>query len=191
MENQPERPVYVGTTKNGGPKIPNQQREPGNHSKHLVGPGPATFRLFSLPPMNTSPDNQPSLDGQHERAATAHLNPNDPAHEADAGTPAYGDFGKATATAGQQPTAGRDGSNDNPDEFSELRKPEDTQKAPTNPTDQRGHVTQNQDPAAVNAVQNAETDKQRAAWSDDDPRYAGGKPKATWAENNDQEHTNN
>ncbi len=139
--------------------------------------------------MSTSPDNLPSLDGQRERAATAHLNPSDPAREADAGTPAYGDFGKAAA--GEQPKAGRDGSNDNPDEFSELRKPEDAQKAPANPADQRGHVTQNQNPAAVNAAQGAETDEQRAAWSDDDPRYAGGHDKATWAENNDQEHTKN
>ncbi|MGI4741582.1 MAG: hypothetical protein ACRYG7_40965 [Janthinobacterium lividum] len=141
--------------------------------------------------MSTSSDNQPLPDGQRERAATAHLNPNDPAHEASAGTPSYGDFGKPENAVSQQPTAGRDGSNDNPDEFSELRKPEDAHQAPANPADQRGHVTQNQDPHAVRAVQNAETDEQRAAWSDDDPRYAGGKSKPTWAEENAKEHDNN
>lgn len=126
--------------------------------------------------------------GQQARAAQTHLNPNELAHEAEAGTPAYGDFGKPENV----PTAktGRDGSNDNPDEFSELRKPEDAKKAPADPADQRGHATQNQDPGAVNDAQHANADEQRAAWSDDDPRYAGGKPHATWQENNDQEHDN-
>ena len=128
------------------------------------------------------------MDGQRERAATAHLNPNDPAREAEAGTPVYGDFGKADAST-QPVSSGRDGSNDNPDEFSELRKPEDAQKAPARPEDQRGHVTQNQDPGAVYAAQDAENDEKRTAWADDDPRYAGGHAKATWQENNDQEHS--
>jgi len=128
--------------------------------------------------------------GQRQRAENAHLNPNDPAKDAEAGTPAYGDFGKlpTNATAPQQ---GRDGSNDNPDEFSELREPGDAQEAPANPADQRGHVTQNQDPGAVRDAQHANTDEQRAAWSDDDPRYAGGKREATWQEKNDEEHDKN
>ncbi len=123
--------------------------------------------------------------GQQARAAQARLNPNDPAHEAEAGTPVYGDFGKPENAAA---TKGRDSSNDNHDQFSELRKPEDAADAPASPADQRGHVTQNQDPAAVRDAQHADTDAQRAAWSDDDPRYAGGKAKATWQDKNDQEH---
>jgi hypothetical protein len=125
--------------------------------------------------------------GQRQRAADAHLNPNDPAKEAEAGTPAYGDFGKPQGSA-EATATGRDGSNDNPDEFSDSREPEEAQQAPANPADQRGHVVQNQDPTAVRAAQHADTDAQRAAWSDDDPRYAGGKPEATWKENNDKEH---
>ena len=128
--------------------------------------------------------------GQQIRADEARLNPNDPARHPEAGTPAYGAFGKPeNVDAAHKP--GRDGSNDNPDEFSEIRDPEDAQNAPANPQDQRGHVEQNQDTAGVRAAQGAETDEQRAAWSDDDPRYAGGKPKATWQENNDKEHSNN
>ena len=74
-----------------------------------------------------------------------------------------------------QYAAGRSGANDNPDEFSEFRDREkDAQKAPSNPADQPGHVEQNQDPAAVRAAQNADSDEQRAAWAKDDPRYAGG-----------------
>jgi len=127
--------------------------------------------------------------GQRQRAEEARLNPNDPAKDAVAGTPAYGDFGHLPTNAAETKT-GRDGSNDNPDEFSELRDPEDAQKAPANLEDQRGHVTQNQDPAAVRDARHADTDEQRAAWSDDDPRYAGGKREATWQENNDKEHNN-
>ena len=128
--------------------------------------------------------------GQRQRAEDAHLNPNDPARHAEAGTPAYGDFGKPEGAAATSPSAGRDGSNDNPDEFSEIRDPEDATKAPANPADQRGHITQNQDPAAVRNAQHADTDAQRAAWSDDDPRYAGGHKEATWQDKNDQEHSN-
>ena len=74
-----------------------------------------------------------------------------------------------------QHAPGRSGANDNPDEFSEFRDREkDAQKAPSNPADQPGHVEQNQDPAAVRAAQNADSDEQRAAWAKDDPRYAGG-----------------
>jgi hypothetical protein len=127
--------------------------------------------------------------GQRQRAADARLNPNDPAKDAEAGTPAYGDFGHLPTNAAATQN-GRDGSNDNPDEFSELREPGDAQKAPANPADQRGHVTQNQDPSAVRDARHANADEQRAAWSDDDPRYAGGKQEATWQEKNDEEHNN-
>lgn len=74
-----------------------------------------------------------------------------------------------------QYAAGRSGANDNSDEFSEFHnKKKDAQKAPSNPADQPGHVEQNQDTAAVRAAQNAGPDKQRTAWTKDDPRYAGG-----------------
>ncbi len=110
--------------------------------------------------------------GQQARARQAHLNPNDPAKDAEAGTPNYGDFGKPTAqAAGADAPAGRSGSNDNPDEFSEIRDKDNAQAHPDNLAEQPGHVEQNQDPQAVRA---ADTDAQRAAWSKDDPRYAGG-----------------
>jgi hypothetical protein len=141
--------------------------------------------------------------GQRQRAAEAHLNPDEPATQPEAGTPAYGNFGKpgdkeeaATTTAAS--ASRNDGSHDNPDEFSEFNKPDqhvaaqpngEPESASTGP--QRGHVTQNQDPAAVRDAQHANTDEQRAAWSDDDPRYAGGKQEATYQENNDKEHDNN
>lgn len=144
--------------------------------------------------------------GQRQRAEQAHLNPNDPATQATAGTPAYGNFGKpgdkeaaaAATAAGVSTSASRnDGSHDNPDEFSEFNKPDQHVAAQpngepesTNAGPQRGHVTQNQDPAAVRNAQHADTDVQRAAWSEDDPRYAGGKPETTWQENNDKEHDN-
>ena len=128
-------------------------------------------------------------EDQQERAATAHLNPNDPATEA-AASPGYGEFGgvapsgplaaqHAAVPAASVPAAsaapGRDGSNDNPDEFSEFRSREkDAQKAPDNPADQAGHIEQNQNPAAVRATHDEDNDEQRAAWALDDPRYAGG-----------------
>ncbi|AYA35872.1 hypothetical protein D3Y59_01695 [Hymenobacter oligotrophus] len=74
-----------------------------------------------------------------------------------------------------------DGSNDNPDEFSEFRKPgasstEDysQESRQTDPAQQPGHVEQNQDPEGVAAAQNASYDEQREAWADDDPRYGSG-----------------
>lgn len=157
---------------------------------------PATSRTSFLFPMTTgsasAPEDNSLPIGQRQRAEDAYLNPNEPATQAEAGTPAYGDFGKApVAAASPAAGRGRDGSNDNPDEFSEIRDPEDAADAPANPADQRGHVIQNQDPTAVRAAQHADTDEQRAAWSDDDPRYAGGKQQATWQENNDKEHDKN
>ncbi|GAB3857976.1 hypothetical protein GCM10028822_32540 [Hymenobacter terrigena] len=121
-----------------------------------------------LPPEN---DHRPQ--DQQERAAAARLNPNDPAKNAR--QPNYGTFGHADDAAFATNSAGRSGANDNPDEFSELSDRErEAQNAPDNPEDQPGHVTQNQDPAAVRAAQHADTDEQRAAWAKDDPRYAGG-----------------
>ncbi|MCC3160676.1 hypothetical protein LJ737_25795 [Hymenobacter sp. 15J16-1T3B] len=73
------------------------------------------------------------------------------------------------------------GANDNPDEFSEFRKPnapptenyaQESRQA--NPAEQPGHVEQNQNPDAVAAAQNADDDEQRAAWKSDDPRYGSG-----------------
>jgi hypothetical protein len=123
------------------------------------------------PPLPSADDHRPY--DQQDRAAEAQLNPRDSA--AHASSPNYGTFGVAddTNTASQQP--GRSGANDNPDEFSEFDDREkEAQKAPTRPEEQFGHIEQNQDPDAVRAAQHADTDEQRAAWSKDDPRYAGG-----------------
>ena len=132
------------------------------------------------PPLSPSDDHRPQ--DQQERATTAQLNPNDPA--VSAASPSYGEFGGAPASAPMAAThtpaptntaPGRSGANDNPDEFSEFDDREkDANKAPDNPADQPGHVEQNQDPAAVVAARHENNDEQRAAWSKDDPRYAGG-----------------
>lgn len=134
---------------------------------------------------NTSlpPENEFRPDDQADRAATAQPNVNDPI--INAASPNYGEFGGVSASepmaanyaapVNSAAPAGRDGSNDNPDEFSEFRDREkDAQKAPTNPADQPGHVEQNQDPAAVRAASGENNDEQRAAWAKDDPRWAGG-----------------
>ncbi|WP_210513959.1 hypothetical protein [Hymenobacter terricola] len=93
----------------------------------------------------------------------------DLAGEAHEGTPGYGDFGH---TAAQVPPASQaianDGSNDNPDEFSEARN---AQKAPA---EQPSQVEQNQDTAAIRAAQGGTEAEERAAYAKDDPRYAGG-----------------
>ncbi|MGI4737321.1 MAG: hypothetical protein ACRYG7_19320 [Janthinobacterium lividum] len=126
--------------------------------------------------MDTQDSTNMSAPDQRERAQEAHLNSNDPAKEA-ASTPQYGDFGKPTGPA---PTAekpeGRSGSNDNPDEFSEFRDEKEAQDHPDDIEDQPGHVMQNQDPQGVAQAQasGSDTDELRAAWSKDDPRYAGG-----------------
>ena len=111
--------------------------------------------------------------------------PNQAAHPAapaaEPQSPAYGEFGGVPASEplaanhAAAPGAGRDGSNDNPDEFSELHgREQDAQNAPSRPADQPGHVEQNQDPAAVRATRDEDNDEQRNAWAQDDPRYAGG-----------------
>jgi len=138
----------------------------------------------------------PRPAGQRNRAEHAHLNPNDPAKDAEAGTPNYGTFGKADETEPPIPS-NNDGSNDNPDEFSEFRDPSDAASedygvaGDFDSTQQQGHVEQNQASGEVKNAQHADTDVQRAAWSDDDPRYAGGKAKASWSEENSKEHTDN
>lgn len=132
---------------------------------------------------------------QQKRAEQAHLSPDATATQAEAGTPQYGSFGKADEV--EPVSTKNDGSNDNPDEFSEFRKsspstPDDTEtnSQSANLENQRGHVDQNQDPQAVRKVQNADADEQRSGWADDDERYAGGHRKASWEENNNDEHSN-
>ena len=143
-------------------------------------------------------DNGSLPNYQANQAEQAHLNSNEPATEANAGTPQYGDFGKPQNAGPSASAASKnDGSNDNPDEFSEFRRPDDaktedytTDANNANPEGQRGHVVQNQDPSGVRNVQNADRDVQEGTWADDDERYAGGHRKASWEENNDQEHSN-
>ena len=92
-----------------------------------------------------------------------------------AAAPNYGEFGHAAGTGTTAEAPGRSGANDNPDEFSEFADREkEANKAPDNPEDQPGHVEQNQDPAAVREAKGKDDETQRAAWAQDDPRYAGG-----------------
>lgn len=147
---------------------------------------------------------------QREAAAHAHLVPDAQADQAAAGTPQYGSFGKPGDVA---PPTAKDGSNDNPDEFSELasaankqpNRPDAnvpgayaTDSPDGNSTGQRGHAAQNRDSEAVKMAQGdtagqnqKEEDNTREAWSQDDERYAGGHAKASWTEQNDSEHDNN
>jgi hypothetical protein len=140
------------------------------------------------------PENDFRPQDQQERAASANPNPNDPI--IDATSPNYGEFGGVASSpplaanyAAPTNSAGRDGSNDNPDEFSEFRDREkDAQNAPANPADQPGHVEQNQNTAAVRATQNESNEEQKAAWALDDPRYAGGGTHNTREESADTGH---
>ena len=118
-----------------------------------------------------SADQRPA--DQKARAEQAHPTPQT------TDTPQYGDFGHAQPT--NAAPANNSGHNDNPDEFSEFRKPNRTgtedysaEAEAANPREQPGHVEQNQDPAAVRAAQDKDADVQRAAWADDDPRYGSG-----------------
>lgn len=159
---------------------------------------------------STTPDESRLPADQQKAAERAHLNPDEPQLNAEAGTPHYGDFGKSGDTKQPQP---RDGSNDNPDEFSEFRKDDDknagkpdqdvpgaytTNSPNSNPTGQVGHVVQNRDPQAVRYAQGdttgqnqKEEDNTRQAWAQDDERYAGGHAQASWQEQNDSEHDKN
>ena len=129
---------------------------------------------------------------QQNQARHADPNPNDPAKDAEAGTPSYGDFGRPENVNPTGSASANDGSNDNPDEFSEFRDREkDAQNAPTRPEDQPGHVEQNQAPDLVRATQGEENDIQRQAWAADDPRYAGGGTHNTREEDADAKYPNN
>lgn len=136
-------------------------------------------------------------EDQQRRAEQAHPHADTAATQAEAGTPPYGNFGKPNETEPPVPSQHKnDGSNDNPDEFSEFREPgkpvtEDygTSADAASPEHQQGHVEQNQAPDEVRAAQHEDTDYQRAAWSDDDARYAGGHREASWEESNDKEHS--
>ncbi|TVT43541.1 hypothetical protein FNT36_05505 [Hymenobacter setariae] len=153
---------------------------------------------FPSPDGPTTNDKNDLPEDQQRRAEQAHLQVDTTADQAEAGTPRYGNFGKANETEPAVPTQHKnDGSNDNPDEFSEFRKPgqpvtEDygTSADAASPDHQQGHIEQNQAPGEVKAAQNKETDEQRAAWSSDDERYAGGHREASWEESNDKEHSN-
>ncbi|RTQ47774.1 hypothetical protein EJV47_17795 [Hymenobacter gummosus] len=79
-----------------------------------------------------------------------------------------------------------DGSNDNPDEFSEFRKSDapgtedySRESEQADPWAQPGHVEQNQNPEAVKATENSSNDAKREAWAKDDPRYGSGPRPAT------------
>jgi len=106
--------------------------------------------------------------------------PENPADEAHAGTPQYGDFGHPADPAAPRTYRENayDGSNDNPDEFSAFRSKHAAHTehycmtdAQADPAKQRGHAEQNQATAAIEAAQGKDEDVERAA---DDPRYAGG-----------------
>lgn len=156
----------------------------------------ATDSNSVMPPFED--DNQGALPaGQQHRAEQAHLNANEPARDAEAGTPHYGSFGRPENVNSTGSASRNDGSNDNPDEFSEFRDKDapatedySTAAENANPEQQRGHTVQNEDPQGVRNVQNADHDVQKGAWADDDERYAGGHKKATWEEENDKEHAN-
>lgn len=144
-----------------------------------------------------TPSKGPLPAYQQNQADEARLNPNEPAKDAQAGTPSYGDFGKAENVTPTASASKNDGSNDNPDEFSEFRDKDapatedyttDAQNA--NPEQQRGHTVQNEDPQGVRNVQNADRDVQEGTWADDDERYAGGHRKASWEDENEKEHSN-
>jgi hypothetical protein len=164
------------------------------------------------PSNTTSVDHRPTEQrpGDHRpadqqaRAASAQPNSSDPA--CGPVSPGYGEFGaaaddtaqglNAAATPTNSAPRANDGSNDNPDEFSEFRKPNKTgtedyspEAAQVNPAQQPGHVEQNQNPAAVRAAHNKDEDVQRTAWADDDPRYGSGQrpsPEDTSAAKNQQ-----
>ena len=181
------------------PEDAKRNQKPQTRVNTCTGAARTGFSPFSSPLMSTlSPTNSSGADDhrpdyQRERANDVHPNRDEPQLEADAGTPNYGDFGKPTSAATSTPASSNDGSNDNPDEFSEFDyRPDDrgTNAQSANPMDQRGHTDQNQDAAAVNVTRDAPNDERRAAWADDDERYAGGHAEPTWKENNDAEHSN-
>ena len=123
--------------------------------------GPARLVFHPYPPPSRMDTQNPSPTPDSDSKATA--------------TPNYGEFGHAADNGPANATPGRSGANDNPDEFAEFGdREQEAQKAPDNPEDQPGHIEQNQNPAAVRQAQGKDNEDQRAAWADDDPRYAGG-----------------
>ena len=128
-------------------------------------------------------NNDPRPEYQADNAAQAQPNSQDPAVHNNA--PNYGSFGTAEgaaqAAAQRNASAQNDGSNDNPDEFSEFRgkNASATEQyclpgAIADPNLQRGHVEQNQHPEAIAAAEGGSDAEERAAYALDDPRYAGG-----------------
>lgn len=112
----------------------------------------------------------------------AHAQPADEqaAHD---GTPQYGDFGHPAAAGAPRHylASTNEGSNDNPDEFSEFRGKHAAAtehycmtEAIADPRQQRGHIEQNQAIEAVRAAEGGTPGEQKAAYALDDPRYAGG-----------------
>ncbi|WP_375419484.1 hypothetical protein [uncultured Hymenobacter sp.] len=134
----------------------------------------------------------PRPEGQAENAAEAQPNPHDPAVHAHA--PSYGSFGHledaANAAAAGETTRGQnDGSNDNPDEFSEFRTAAQpgTQgyKSQTTTATSAGAASYNGGRDASNAHPEAfekAEDVARAAFAEDDPRYGSG-TESSWASN--------
>ena len=138
-------------------------------------------------------------DDQARNAAEAQPNPNDPAVSANAGTPNYGRFGSAEDAANAAAASGiaapararNDGSNDNPDEFSEFRsakKESGTEDYSTeaNAASQAGGASYNGGRESSNARPEAfkkDEDVARAAFAEDDPRYAGGGTQSSWPSN--------
>ena len=134
--------------------------------------------------------NDPRPEDQVRNAEEAQPNPNDPAVHASA--PDYASFGHPddAANAAGSASARNDGSNDNPDEFSEFRtaaQPDSENYAPqaTNAA-QAGAASYNGGRATSNArpegFKKAE-DVARAAFAEDDPRYAGRGTQSSWPSN--------
>lgn len=101
---------------------------------------------------------------------------NQPGHPG--GTPYYGDFGHPADPAA--PPTDTD-ANNSFNEHGRLDAHETRQAEldnltpiPLDPAQQVGHVDQNQDTAAVAAAQGSDEEQMRAAYTRDDPRYAGG-----------------
>ena len=143
---------------------------------------------------------EPRPETPARNAAEAQPNPNDAAVDASAGTPHYAAFGSpedatnaanlAAASGAPAPAhAGNDGSNDNPDEFSEFRTADqpatEGYSAQAENAQQAGAASYNggrdQSNAQPEAFEKAE-DVARAAFAADDPRYGSGK-QSSWPSN--------
>ena len=112
--------------------------------------------------------NHPAPDAEQPTPETAQP----AADSAHAGTPHYGTFGDPAtvpATPEHHPNRQYVGG---------YMDPEGThggcETGPYDPAQQRGHADQNQATDAVLAAQGKDEDVERAAFAEDDPRYAGG-----------------